>query len=175
MQNTPELAPIALNAMRVRTLNVLPDQVRSCIAQLSDEQIWWRPNEQSNSIGNLVLHLSGAIMTFLCHRVGGFPYERKRDAEFSARGPLSKQQLLAIFDEAIEKAALTFNYLSGPRLSDPSTAPEYYSLLFEDLFGVVFHFAMHAGQIVYITKMLQEGSVNNLWVTTHKGAKVWNT
>jgi hypothetical protein len=175
MQNTPELAPIALNAIRVRTLTVLPEQVRACLGQLSEDQIWWRPNEGSNSIGNLVLHLSGAIMTFLCHRVGGFPYERKRDAEFSARGPLPKQQLLGIFNETIEKATETFNSLSGPRMSDPSTAPEYYSLLFEDLFGVVFHFATHAGQIIYITKMLQEGSVNNLWVTSHKAAKVWKT
>ena len=175
MQTAPELAPIALNAIRVRTLNVLPDQVRSCLDQLSDQQIWWRPNEQSNSVGNLVLHLSGAIMNFLCHRVGGFAYERNRDAEFSSKGPMPRQELLGIFNEAIEKATLTFNSLNGPRLSDASTAPEYYSLLFEDLFGVVFHFAVHAAQIVYITKMLKEGSVNNLWVATHKAAKVWKT
>ncbi len=175
MEITPELPAIALNAIRIRTLSVLPDQVRACLDQLSEGQIWWRPNDQSNSVGNLVVHLSGAIMYFLCHRIGKFPYERDREAEFSAKGPLPKQELLRVFNETIEKAAVTFNSLNGSRLSDPSTAPEYYSLLFEDLFGVVFHFATHAGQIVYITKMLKQGSVNNLWGATHKAAKVWKT
>src|SRR5579862_5064798 len=107
METTPELAPVALNALRIRTTEILPNQVRACIEQLTDEQIWWRPNEQSNSVGNLVLHLSGAIMLFLCHRVGGFPYERNREAEFSSKGPIPRQQLMAVFNEAIEKATLT--------------------------------------------------------------------
>jgi len=54
------------------------------------------------------------------------------------------------------------------RLSEPSTEPAYYSIVFEDLFGVAIHLATHTGQIVYVTKMLKEGSVNDLWMQTHK-------
>src|SRR5438552_4022352 len=48
--------------------------------ELSEEQLWWRPNEESNSVGNLVLHVRGAVLHFLCRGVGGFEYERDRAA-----------------------------------------------------------------------------------------------
>lgn len=175
MQMKQELAAVSLDAVRIRIVAVLPGQIRSCLDQLSDEQIWWRPNEHSNSIGNLVLHISGSILYYLCRRVGGFAYERHRDAEFAERVPVPKPRLFELFNGAIEKASATFDRLTASQLSEPSTTPEYYSLLFEDLLGVLFHFATHAGQIVYITKMLQEGSLDELWMKAHKTAGVWKT
>src|ERR1700730_6438579 len=106
-----ELAPVALEAMRIRMVEVLPGQIRCCLDHLNDEQVWWRPNEHSNSAGNLVLHICGAIMLFVCRRVGGIEYERNRDAEFSERLPMPKQQLLAIFNETIQKTSSTFDAL----------------------------------------------------------------
>ena len=46
---------IALAALRSRVTGVFPAQVRAALASLTEEQVWWRPNEKSNSIGNLVL------------------------------------------------------------------------------------------------------------------------
>jgi hypothetical protein len=142
---------------------------------LSEEQLWWRPNEQSNSVGNLVLHVRGAMLHFLCRGVGGLEYERDRPAEFAARGPLSKPELLAMFDEMIDKAKQTFAVLNPSRLSEPSTEPAYYSIVFEDLFGVAVHLATHTGQIVYVTKMLKEGSISELWTQTHKDLGAWKS
>jgi hypothetical protein len=73
------------------------------------------------------------------------------------------------------KAAQTFEALDPSRLSEPSTEPAYYSIIFEDLFGVAIHLATHTGQIVYVTKMLKEGSVNDLWTQTHRAAGAWKT
>lgn len=173
MERDNGINTLALEALRTRVTRVLPAQIRSCVLELSEEQLWWRPNEQSNSVGNLVLHVRGAVLHFLCRRVGGLEYERDRQAEFNAGGAMPKQQLLAMFDEMVEEAARTFDALDPSRLSEPSTEPAYYSIIFEDLFGVAIHLATHTGQIVYITKMLKEGSVKDLWTETHRSLGAW--
>jgi hypothetical protein len=166
---------LALEALRVRITRVLPAQIRECLEQLNDEQLWWRPNGQSNSVGNLVLHVRGAVLHFLCRGVGGLEYERDRPAEFAENSSITKQQLLTMFDEMVEKATQTFNALTPSHLNEPSTEPAYYSIVFEDLFGIAIHLAVHTGQIVYVTKMLKESSINDLWTKTHKEFRAWKT
>ncbi len=175
MQERDDISRFALEALRTRITKVLPAQIRSCIEELSQEQLWWRPNEQSNSVGNLVLHVRGAVLHFLCRGVGGLEYERDRPAEFATKGSISKPELLAMFDEMIDKATATFAALDSPRLSDPSTEPAYYSIVFEDIFGVAIHLATHTGQIVYVTKMLKEGSVTEIWMKAHREAGAWKS
>src|SRR5882757_8379169 len=99
MQAANDINQIALDTLRVRLTKVMPAQIRTCLEQLDDEQIWWRPNGESNSAGNLVLHVRGAVLHFLCRGVGGFPYERDRPAEFAAAGSLTKIELLRLLDE----------------------------------------------------------------------------
>ena len=175
MENEKDISSFALEALRIRVTRVLPAQIRSCIEQLSEEQLWWKPNEQSNSVGNLVLHVCGAVLHFLCRGVGKLEYERDRAAEFAESSAVTKTQLLAKFDEMVKKAEQTFDETEASRLSEPSTEPDYYSVVFEDLFGIAIHLATHTGQIVYVTKMLKEGSVNDLWAQTHRELGAWKT
>lgn len=163
-----------LNALRLRITVVLPQQIRECIEQLDDEQLWWRPNAQSNSAANLTLHLAGALQEFVCRRIGGFDYTRNREAEFTERASASRQELRAIFDEAVEKCKATFDALAPASLSGPSTNPDYYSTLYEDLLGAAFHMAIHTGQIVYITKMFKEGAIEGIWARTHRASGAWH-
>src|SRR4029450_9081536 len=65
-----------------------------CIDQLSDADLWWRPNEVSNSVGNLILHLCGNLRQWIVASLGGVEFNRDRDAEFAARGPVAKAELL---------------------------------------------------------------------------------
>jgi hypothetical protein len=152
----------------------MPAQIKWCLDQLDDAQIWWRPNDQTNSVGNLTLHVCGAVMHFLCRGVGGHEYLRDRPAEFARRN-LQRPELIATLDEMVNKAEETFAGLNASRLRDVSTEPAYYSTVFEDLFGVAIHMAVHTGQIVYATKMLKEGSINDLWTQTHKTTGAWRT
>src|SRR5438552_11097190 len=116
-----ELAAPTLEAIRVRVTQVLPAQVRTAVEKLAEEQIWWRPNEKSNSIGNLVLHLSGSLNHYLNRNIGGTTYERDRDAEFSQRGPMDRATLMGIFDEMVATAEKTFDKLTPERLAGPSS------------------------------------------------------
>ena len=99
-----ELAGITLEAIRVRITRVLPAQVRGAVEKLDDDQLWWRPNEKSNSVGNLVLHLSGSLNLYLNRLIGGFEYRRDRDAEFAERGPVPRAELMRVFTDMVSKA-----------------------------------------------------------------------
>ena len=168
MSDKPSLDQIALDAFRRRITKVFPAQIRTCIDELSDEQLWWRGNDESNSVGNLVLHVSGSTRNYLCRSIGHLDYKRDRPAEFAERGPIPKQQLLAIFDETISQASSVLDSFDTSRFTNQTEEPDYYGTIFEQILGVAVHLATHAGQIVYVTKMLKEGSVDELWIHAHK-------
>lgn len=169
MDSRNNLNNIALEALRARLTRILPAQIRSCIEELTDEQLWWRPNEQSNSVGNLVLHVSGSMRHYLSRGVGGIQYERDRPAEFSERRPIPKAELLAIFDETINQAAKILGSLDSPRFFEATDEPDYVPTIFDLIYNISIHLATHTGQIVYITKMLKEGSLDELWIKAHRG------
>ncbi|HWP42170.1 MAG TPA: DUF1572 family protein [Blastocatellia bacterium] len=158
----------AMRAMRARITQVLPAQIKACLEKLDEEQIWWRPNESSNSVGNLVLHLSGSMRHYIARGLGGRDYQRNRPAEFSERGPVPKQQLIALFDETISQVSETIESLDTARLLDSTDDPSYNPTVFDLIFNVSIHLATHTGQILYITKMLEQGSLDELWIQTHK-------
>jgi uncharacterized damage-inducible protein DinB len=162
------LDQVALAAFRRRITDVLPTQVRSCIEDLTEEQLWWRPNDESNSIGNLVLHMSGSTRHYLSRGIGQMDYKRDRPAEFSERGPVPKEQLLSIFDETIAQAVSVLDSFETSRFTDPSEEPDYYGTVFEQILGITMHLATHTGQIVYATKLLKQGSLDELWIRVHK-------
>lgn len=164
---------VFLKALHIRTTRVFPAQIRAAVAPLTEEQFWWRPNESSNAIGNIVLHLTGSLNHFLNRNFGGLDYKRDRPAEFAERRTLPKAEVMAAFEEMIETAEKTFAALTPERLLDPSPEPKMHAVVYEDLLGVALHISNHAGQIVWIAKMLQEGSVDDVWIKTHRTEGAW--
>src|SRR5215510_8601666 len=69
-------------------------KVEGALEMLSDEQVWWRPNESSNSIGNLLLHLAGNLRQWVIAGVGKAEDLRDRQREFTERKQISKAELL---------------------------------------------------------------------------------
>jgi hypothetical protein len=159
---------LTLDALRSRVTRVLPVQVRECVALLDDDQIWWRPNEQSNSIGNIILHVSGSLNHYLNRNIGGIEYDRDRAAEFAERRNIPKAELLAIFDGMVANAEKTFDAVTLERLGDASPEPKMHKTVMEDLLNVGIHFSNHVGQIVWITKMLRGDAVDEVWMKAHK-------
>src|SRR6267143_1418851 len=68
-------------------------KIERCLGLVNDQQIWWRANEQSNSIGNLLLHLSGTVRQGIVFVLGGAADSRDRDSEFAQRGELQRTEL----------------------------------------------------------------------------------
>src|SRR5262245_45031633 len=79
-------------------------KIRHCVAQLSDEQVWWRPREAMNSIGNLILHLTGNVRQWIVAGIGGEADVRKRPAEFQERGPIPAADLIQRLEEVVRGA-----------------------------------------------------------------------
>ena len=172
MEQPKELGQVSLDFLRSRITSIFPAQIRVCVSEMSEDQIWWRPNEKSNSVGNLVLHLSGSMRHYLCRAIGGIEYKRDRPAEFKERGPVPKLELIAIFDETIRQAVEAFDAFDASRFLDTTEEPQYYPTIFDQLFGVALHLATHTGQILYVAKMLKEGSVDELWIRAHRGSDI---
>lgn len=164
---------VALAALRTRVTGVFPAQIRASVESLTDEQLWWRPNEKSNSIGNLILHLTGSLNHFLNRNLGGLDYVRDRAAEFGERRALPKAELLALFDEMVANAERTFDAMTPATLDAPSPEPTMHAHVLEDLINIATHVATHTGQIVWIAKMLSEGALDEVWIKSHRAEGAW--
>ncbi|HXH38304.1 MAG TPA: DUF1572 family protein [Thermoanaerobaculia bacterium] len=163
-----EIIQSALASLRARITLALPEQIRDCLDLLDEEQVWWRPNEQSNSVGNIVLHVTGSLNHYLNRNLGGIEYNRDRDAEFKERRPILKKEMLAIFNDMVAKAEKTFDTFDIDKLAAPSPEPRMSNLVIDDLINISTHLANHAGQIVWITKMLRGSAVDEIWIRAHK-------
>ena len=134
-------------------------KIERCLERLTDEQIWWRANEESNSIGNLVLHLCGNARQWIVCGVGGAVSTRDRDAEFAQRDTIERDRLLSLLRTTIADVDTTLRDL-GPQLHDPQTLLERRTIqgsdvdVLEAIFHVTEHFSMHTGQIIMLTKLL---------------------
>ena len=129
-------------------------KIERCLEKLTDEQIWWRANEESNSIGNLILHLCGNARQWIIAGVGSKADHRNRDSEFQQRDPIPRAELLTLLRSTLSEIQTTLQTL------DPATVLELRKIqghdvdILEAIFHVTEHFSMHAGQIIMLTKML---------------------
>src|SRR5580765_3101826 len=55
-----------------------PAKMMSAVLALPADKIWWRPDEHSNSAGNLLLHLNGNVSQWILSGVGRRPGSRDR-------------------------------------------------------------------------------------------------
>jgi hypothetical protein len=131
-------------------------RLRKAVEALSNEQIWWRPNEASNSIGNLILHLNGNAWQWLVASFNGLEDGRDRPAEFNATGDLSATDLLDRRSETLDEAEKVLARLTQEELLATWQIQGYTVSGLAAVYQVVEHFGLHFGQIIYITKM-QEG------------------
>jgi uncharacterized damage-inducible protein DinB len=144
---------VMMQADRVLRKVYLP-RIERCVEDLSPEQIWWRPNPASNSIGNLVLHLTGNVRQWIVAGLGGFPDVRRRDQEFAEAGPLPTPELLRSFRDIVLHACRILRGLKTADLAKVHRIQGYRVTGFEASFHVAEHFSHHAGQIILITKSL---------------------
>jgi uncharacterized damage-inducible protein DinB len=130
-------------------------RIERCLETLSSQQIWWRPNEASNSAGNLVLHLAGNVRQWIVGGLSGAPNARQRDLEFSERGPVQRARLVRTLRSAVLDACRVLRRLTPQQLRAPYTIQGLPVTGLNAAFHVVEHFAFHSGQILLITKQLR--------------------
>ena len=148
-----DLGQAFLDESRRYLLKEYAVKIRLCLEDLSDEDLWWRPNEHANSIGNLLLHLAGNVRQWIVSGVGGAPDTRHRQAEFDERGPVPRAEVIRRVDAALHDADRVLGDLDPAVLTEVRTIQGRDTTVFRAIYHVVEHFGMHTGQIAYITKL----------------------
>jgi hypothetical protein len=132
----------------------LTDRIRVCLGKLTSEQIWARGTENENTVGNLVLHLSGNVRQWIISGLGGAPDIRERDREFKTTGGIPMGALNEQLENTMTEAIGIVSGLSTEQLLRTYEVQNRTASGVEVLLKVMEHFGQHTGQIIYATKNL---------------------
>lgn len=136
-----------------------PTKIRLAVGTLDETVIWRRANDESNSIGNLLLHLAGNVRQWIVSGIGGAPSERDRSAEFAARSGFTRVELLSLLTASVMDADKVMANLAVADLDRNVTIQGRDTSVLAAIYHVVEHFSMHTGQIVMLAKMHKPGAV----------------
>jgi len=129
-------------------------RIRACVELLSDEQVWWRPHQACNSVGNLMLHLAGNLSQWVLAGLGGQAFERHRAAEFAARDGASRDDHLRRLSGVVDDVRAVLGVLTADDLAAPRHIQGYDTDGLGVVLHVVEHMSYHTGQIVAAAKQL---------------------
>jgi uncharacterized damage-inducible protein DinB len=151
-----DLRPLVQAAL-VGELEGLRDGIRELAGPLSEQQFWAKPLDPGNSVGHLVLHLTGNLNHFVGARLGGTGYVRDREREFTESQVPPKAEALAQLDEAVATFRRVLEGLSAEQLAAPHPDARFGTVI-NALMHLVGHFALHRGQISYIVRLVKAGT-----------------
>jgi uncharacterized damage-inducible protein DinB len=154
------MPPVTLSSHVATSLSEHLERVRAKVHTLVDplttEQIWRRPYPYGNSIGHLLLHLTGNLNYYIGAQIAGTGYVRDRPKEFADPSMAPKDETLDRFDRAIDLVLAT---LAAQQDDDWQSA--YHGVGSEDVrdrLGIfvrcVAHVDHHTGQIIYLAREL---------------------
>jgi uncharacterized damage-inducible protein DinB len=150
----PELSQ-TVNSSFANYYEKLRVDLHTWVASLTEEQFWKNPFPYGNSVGHLVLHLTGNLNYYIGAQIAQTGYERDRPREFAETKPPSKLEALAAFDKAIEMVKATIRNQSA---EDWSAAYSGTGVTCENRFAIMLDCAAHAdhhiGQILNLAREL---------------------
>jgi uncharacterized damage-inducible protein DinB len=158
------LESTVLHIVKTRLVKDYPAQVRTCLDALTDEQLWWRPNEHSNAVANLVVHLAGSNRYYVDHVIGGREDVRNRAAEFAMRGGRTKAELQKLWDDSVASTGRALDGFDPSRLMETTERTGKTTTFAQILLHVSHHNGVHMGQIVYIAKQLNPTAIDDIWM-----------
>jgi hypothetical protein len=144
------------------TSDYLP-KIERCLNRMSAADVWWRPNEASNSTGNLILHLCGNVTMWIIGGVGALPFERDRQLEFDERRNIPTAELQRRITHVVQQADRVLSAVRPDELLDRREIQGYDVTVLDAIYHVVEHFGMHTGQIIMLSKA-RAGEDLELWV-----------
>ena len=143
-----EVAIIAEANLRIQEESLA--RIVQCLDSLTMEQVWSVPDPVLNSVGNLVLHLSGNLRQYLCHGIGEEADNRERDSEFVPGQNISKEELQRVITSTVKDSLICVQ-----RTTDWTTEREiqcFTMTKYRALIHAIEHLSYHVGQITLLTK-----------------------
>jgi hypothetical protein len=134
-------------------------KLRKTMSALPPEMLWWRPNEEANSVGNLLLHLEGNLRQWIISGVGRAPDIRNRGSEFAAREGATREELLRHIEKTLDEADVILANLRPAELAERRRIQTRDVTVLDAVYQVIQHFALHLGQIILVAKAQVPGAV----------------
>ena len=127
-------------------------KIKHCLKQLDDAQIWWRPNEEMNAIGNLLLHLAGNLGQWIVAGIGDSEDTRDRPREFSERRQIPQGEVLQRLVSVVEESCRTLAHLPAEGLLDKKRIQGTEVTKMHAMIHSVTHFQGHVQEIISLTR-----------------------
>ncbi len=137
---------------------MVQERVHKWAGDLSAEQLWRKPYPYGNSVGHLILHLTGNLNYYIGARIAETGYVRDRDREFTEPKPVPKEELFAAFDKTIAMVVDTIrkqkstDWLKEYAAEREPEAKERFNIFLRSA-GHAYH---HVGQIIYLANELKK-------------------
>jgi len=142
----------------VRYFRHMASRVEKAARSVTAEQLWIKPFPFGNSIGHLILHLTGNLNHYIGALIAGSGYVRHREFEFVDRAHYPPDELLARFSQAVELVARTLEAQDESSfVIAVADQPPIQTRL--GLFLVcAAHMNNHVGQMSYLVQALQSNT-----------------
>jgi len=134
------------------------DSVHKWAGSLTTEQLWRKPYPYGNSVGHLILHLTGNLNYYIGARVAATGYVRDRDREFTEPKPAPKDEVFAAFDKTIAMVVETIrkqspdDWMKEYSADREPEAKERFNIFLRSA-GHAYH---HVGQIIFLANELKK-------------------
>ena len=153
------IADLFISRSRYWLTKEYPIKLRHCVNALPPGTVWARPNQSSNSIGNLLVHLTGNVTEWILGGVGGQSIRRNRASEFAQTDGADAGRLLDNLELVLREADTVLAALAEDDLERSIVIQGRDTSVLGAIYHVVEHFAMHTGQIILMTKIYAPGRV----------------
>ncbi len=140
----------------IKRFNTYKELGDKTLASLSDDDINYRPNEDSNSIAVIVQHMHGNMLSRFTNFLtedGEKPW-RERDEEF-VFAHISKEQTIALWNEGWNAVMQVLQDLQPNDLTKTIYIRSEPLLVYDALLRQLTHYPYHVGQMVWIAKLLK--------------------
>ncbi len=127
-------------------------RIIQCADLLSEEDLWYRANQNTNSIANLIMHLSGNVRQYIISGIGHAEDNRQRDLEFDFNNRKDRIIIINELKETVEQSNVIVSNLSMDQLTESRKVQGFDETVLSIIIHVVEHFSYHVGQITYFTK-----------------------
>ncbi|MEW9671620.1 DUF1572 family protein [Ammoniphilus sp. 3BR4] len=137
----------------INNLNIIKLSGEKAIEQVEDSDLFWKPNERSNSIAIIIKHLHGNMIsrwTDFLHTDGEKP-DRNKDHEF-LDSIITREELLLMWDRGWKAVFGAIHALTGNDLLKTVYIKNQPHSVVKAIQRQVYHYSYHIGQIVYIAK-----------------------
>jgi hypothetical protein len=146
-------------------------RIHHCLEQLTDEQIWWRPQPSLNSIGNLTLHLCGNLRQWIVAGLTGAADLRDRPGEFAEQGPIPRTELVRKLDAVVAETRDVLSRLTARQLLEARRIQGFDLTGLGAIFDSVPHFRGHTQEIIHLTRLQRGADYTFAWKPPEEGMK----